>query len=67
MFPLSMNLGIIFASRLVSGNIMELLLPYLTYRYRLAAMKKSLSGDESLLTQAEREFLLDPYDVQASR
>jgi uncharacterized protein YoxC len=66
MFPLTLNLAIIFGSRLAVGNITELLLPYLGYKYRMKTMMKTLNGNLDVLTRPEAEFLLEEYDVQSS-
>jgi hypothetical protein len=66
MYPLTINLAIIFGSRLFVGNITELLLPYLGYKYRMKTMMKTLNGNLDILTRPEAEFLLEEYDVQAS-
>ena len=61
MSSLATNLGIIFGSRLVIGNLTELLLPYLSYQYKL---KKELSGATGVMSRPEREFLLDPVSFK---
>ena len=66
MYSLTINLLIIFGTRLAS-NVVELLIPFIVYRFNLAREMKSLNYDISKLTQPEREALLLPYDVQASR
>ena len=57
MQALATNLGIIFGSQLVVGNLTELLIPYLSYQYKL---KKEMEGVEGKMSRPEREFLLAP-------
>jgi hypothetical protein len=58
MSTLTINLAIIFGSRLVTGNLLELLIPYLSYQYKYQQeMKKNTEGS---ISRPEREFLLDP-------
>eukprot|EP01030_Chromulinospumella_sphaerica_P005306 gene5306-5189_t len=55
MQPLAYNLAVIFGSRLVSGNLTELLIPYLTYQYQYLA-EVLRYGDA--ITRPEKEYLL---------
>jgi hypothetical protein len=71
MVPLALNLGIVFISRLIVGNICELLLPYLSYRWRVRrALQSTHSESEtkllSLLTRPEKEYMLEPYDSHSA-
>lgn len=59
MVPLSINLFIIFGSRLLTGNLTELLIPYLQYRWRSSQRKNKHLQD---ITRPHSEFLLEPYD-----
>lgn len=61
---LAINLGIIFFSRLASGNIMELALPYFSFQYKYRSMKKSENFEK--MSRPEKEFMLDPYDPLVS-
>lgn len=60
MSTLAINLAIIFGSRLVSGNILELLIPYLSYQYKY---KAEMAKSEGKISRPEREFLLDPVSL----
>ena len=60
MSTLAINLAIIFGSRLVSGNIFELLIPYLSYQYKY---KAEMAKSEGKISRPEREFLLDPVSI----
>jgi hypothetical protein len=59
MVPLSLNLAIIFGSRLLTGNLTELLIPYLQYRWRSSKRKNK---HLTTITRPHSEFLLEPYD-----
>lgn len=63
MSTLTINLAIIFGSRLISGNLLELLLPYLSYQYKYRKEMLLYSGK---ITRPEKEFLLDKYDTMSS-
>ena len=54
---LAINLAIIFGSRLLTGNLLELLLPYLSYQYKYRT-EILVYGDQ--LSRPEKEFMLDP-------
>ncbi len=54
---LTINLAIIFGTRLIVGNIMELGIPYVSYWYKYREETKRAKGD---MSQAEKEYLLDP-------
>jgi len=56
---LAINLAIIFGSRLLTGNLLELLLPYLSYQYKYRT-QILVHGDA--LSRPEKEYMLDPYD-----
>jgi hypothetical protein len=59
MSTLAINLAIIFGSRLVSGNIVELLIPYVLFQFKYRdVMKKTKEIGE--MSRPEKEFLLDP-------
>eukprot|EP00595_Chromulina_sp_UTEXLB2642_P003694 CAMPEP_0196764098 /NCGR_PEP_ID=MMETSP1095-20130614/5350_1 /TAXON_ID=96789 ORGANISM="Chromulina nebulosa, Strain UTEXLB2642" /NCGR_SAMPLE_ID=MMETSP1095 /ASSEMBLY_ACC=CAM_ASM_000446 /LENGTH=707 /DNA_ID=CAMNT_0042118727 /DNA_START=171 /DNA_END=2294 /DNA_ORIENTATION=- len=72
MQPLSINLGIIFGSRLFVTNILDLLIPYLKMKYNeysetkdknestLEALKKDSSKH---LSPAELDYIKLPYDM----
>jgi hypothetical protein len=56
MGPLAINLAIIFGSRLLTGNLFELLIPYLSYQYKYRT-EILFHGDK--ISRPEKEFLLD--------
>jgi hypothetical protein len=56
MSGLTINLATIFGTRLLVGNIMELLIPYLSYLYKYREETKRARGH---MSQPENEFLLD--------
>lgn len=57
MESLAVNLGIIYGSRLITGNLLELLLPYLTFQFKYRT-KILIHGGK--ISRPEKEFLLDP-------
>lgn len=59
MIPLAINLFIIFGSRLLTGKLTELLIPYLQYRWRSAKRNNNYWQE---ITRPHSEFLLEPYD-----
>eukprot|EP00600_Ochromonadales_sp_CCMP1393_P002315 CAMPEP_0174981828 /NCGR_PEP_ID=MMETSP0004_2-20121128/16120_1 /TAXON_ID=420556 /ORGANISM="Ochromonas sp., Strain CCMP1393" /LENGTH=728 /DNA_ID=CAMNT_0016233643 /DNA_START=101 /DNA_END=2287 /DNA_ORIENTATION=+ len=59
MRSLAVNVFIIFGSRLFSGNLLELVIPYISYRYKYREEMKTSSG---IMSVPEKEFLLDQYD-----
>ena len=60
MEPLAINLAIIFGTRLFLNNLLDVVLPYISYRNKL---KVDTSGVEEVrLTPAEEDFMLLPYD-----
>ncbi len=59
MKSLSSNLAIIFGTRLVVGNITELLLPYLNFQYKYRYQTKAFGGK---MSRPEKEFLLEPVN-----
>lgn len=63
MSVLAINLAIIFGSRLVTGNLLELLIPYLSYQFRY---KRQIKQSEGTITRPEKEYLLEPYDAMTS-
>ena len=56
MSSLTINLATIFGTRLVVGNIMELLIPYLSYCYKYREEVRKALGE---MSQPENEYLLD--------
>jgi len=56
---LGQNVAVILASRLFTGNLLEVGLPY--YRYH-TKYKKDIQEGEGLMTRPEQEHLLDQYD-----
>ena len=61
MEPLSINLAIIFGSRLTVTNVLDILIPYITYRRKLAAETKD-SDPSKTLTPAEEDYMLMQYE-----
>jgi anoctamin-10/anoctamin-7 len=61
MDQLALNLSIIFISRLISGNLLEIYMP--KYKAQLRLKQESGSNDESILTVPEQEYILAPYDI----
>jgi len=64
MQPLSINLAIIFGTRLVVTNITELLLPYITKKQRLEAETRARNDPKKCydLTVVEHEYIRLPFD-----
>lgn len=60
MSSLTINLATIFGTRLVVGNIMELLLPYISYCYKYREEVKKAMGE---MSQPENEYLLDKVNA----
>lgn len=61
MAPLAINLAIVLATRLVSGFISDLIIPYIIYRYKMRAeVSRAKTAGAVALTRPEREFLLEP-------
>lgn len=60
MKSLALNLAIIFGSRLFSGNLMELLLPYVSFQFKY---HNEMLKTEGKMTRAEKEYLLDRVSV----
>ncbi|KAJ1427837.1 calcium-activated chloride channel-domain-containing protein [Ochromonadaceae sp. CCMP2298] len=56
MKTLSLNVGVIYGVNLFFGNFLELLLPYLSYRYKY---KKESEASKDDMSVPEREYLLD--------
>jgi hypothetical protein len=56
MKTLSLNVAIIYSANLFTGNLLELLLPYLSYRYKY---KKESEASKDEMSVPEREYLLD--------
>lgn len=63
MSSLSINLAIIYGTRLVSAYISGLIIPYFLYQYKYQAVVQKCEGK---ITRPEKEFLLQPYDIQAT-
>jgi len=66
MYSLSLNLITIFLLRLLTQQITMNILPWITYKYKVAggAIKELLfSNKPSMLSRPELEFLLEPYDT----
>jgi hypothetical protein len=61
MSVLAINLAIIFGSRLATGNLMELLIPYLSYQYKYSK-QMVLYGDK--ISRPEKEHMLDPVSTR---
>mmetsp|Transcript_16135 Transcript_16135/g.35740 ORF Transcript_16135/g.35740 Transcript_16135/m.35740 type:complete len:809 (-) Transcript_16135:1244-3670(-) len=63
MKTLSLNVGVIYGVNLFFGNFLELLLPYLSYRYKY---KKESEASKDDMSVPEREYLLDKYDAMSA-
>lgn len=63
---LAYNLGIIFGTRLISGNLIsQILVPFISFRMRIAKYcRRYLTGETRQLTMAEREYLKTPVNLQ---
>jgi anoctamin-10/anoctamin-7 len=61
MYPLSINLAIIFGVRLTVTNFLDIFIPYVTYKMKI---KKETEGveDTSRLTPAEHDYMLMDYN-----
>mmetsp|Transcript_27752 Transcript_27752/g.59816 ORF Transcript_27752/g.59816 Transcript_27752/m.59816 type:complete len:763 (-) Transcript_27752:195-2483(-) len=61
MEPLSINLAIIFGTRLTLTNFLDIFLPYVAYKQKV---KKETEGveDPTSLTPAEQDYMLMDYD-----
>lgn len=60
MKTLAINLAIIYGSRLLIGNLTNLVLPFIQYAYKRETYKEKYK--ETGLTRPEQESLLVPYD-----
>ncbi len=63
MTVLAVNLAIVYGSRLVTGNLTELFIPYLSYKYRY---NKEILTSSAEMSRPEKEFYLDTYDSRKS-
>jgi anoctamin-10/anoctamin-7 len=63
MTVLALNLAIVYGSRLVTGNLTELFIPYLSYKYRY---NKEILTSSAEMSRPEKEFYLDTYDSRKS-
>eukprot|EP01040_Poterioochromonas_malhamensis_P012080 gene12080-13202_t len=63
MQPLSINLAIIFGTRLVMNNTLQILLPWYENRTKRATETKNIALDTTL-TPPEEDYILIRYDVQ---
>lgn len=61
MQPLSINLAIIFGTRLTVANFLDIAIPYYMYRSKRRAETKGVAEDVEL-TPAENDYLLMQYD-----
>ena len=61
---LGTNLAIIFGTRIVSGNISELLVPYVMYKLKMRKEAKEGSGD---ISRPEAEYMLDEVSGEEGR
>lgn len=63
MTPLSINLAIIFGTKITVTNAIEVLTPYMAWKSK---MKKETEGvDASKLSRPERDYMLMPFDIMA--
>ena len=60
MEPLSINLAIIFGTRLTLTNFLDIFIPYITYKNKLKEETKGFEGKE--LTPPEKDYILMQYD-----
>ncbi|KAJ1413447.1 calcium-activated chloride channel-domain-containing protein [Ochromonadaceae sp. CCMP2298] len=60
MEPLAVNLAIIFGTRLVFNNLLDILLPYIRWRHKLKVETEGVAEDV-VLTPAEKDYLLVEY------
>jgi hypothetical protein len=63
MKALAINLAVIYGTRLVVGNLMELGIPYLSFQFK---HKTQILVHGGKMSRPEKEFLLEPYDLMAS-
>jgi hypothetical protein len=61
MEPMAINLAIIFGTRLFLTNFLDVLFPYLSYRSKYKEETKGV--EDAVLTPAEKDFLLVPYQT----
>lgn len=67
MRELENQLAILFIIRIVVGNIMEVAVPFFTYRFRLwSETKDTHQGNKPQYEQAEKEAKLNPYEDMES-
>lgn len=69
MFSLSVNLITIFAIRLVSQQVVGLVIPWMTFQYKLAGgavMSVFTASKPNIRSRPELEYLLTPYDANES-
>jgi hypothetical protein len=61
MYPLSVNLAIIFGVRLTVTNFLDIFIPYMNYKQKI---KRETAGVEDVtrLTPAEHDYMLMDYD-----
>jgi hypothetical protein len=62
MEPLSINLAIIFGTRLTLGNFMDIFIPYYLHKSKIRNETKGVARDK-LITAPERDFMLLNYDT----
>ncbi len=66
MYALTNNLAVLLGYRLLL-SWQVIVYPAWNYNHRLMKQKKSIGKHFHSLTQAENEFLMEPYDVQEAR
>jgi hypothetical protein len=64
MEPLSINLAIIFGSRLTFGNVSDIFLPYIDYKSKIKRETSGISEDK-YITPPETDYMLLNYDNMA--
>lgn len=62
MQPLSINLAIIFGTRLTLRNFLDIFLPYLKFKHKFQQETQGVENAEGRLTPAERQYMLINYD-----
>ena len=62
MQPLSINLAIIFGTRLTLTNFLDIFIPYMNYRNKIAEETKGVNLEATPLSPAEKDYMLMEYD-----
>lgn len=62
MQPLSVNLAIIFGSRLVINNVLSIVVPYIMLKLKIRS--ETQNADASTISRAEKDYMLSEYIIQ---